>query len=387
MEPADQYAYLKTEIKTRDTSLQAKGVELHFKDTLLQSKDAVIEAKNAVIHAIDAEMQRLQAELAAAKRVDGGKRSGGHSRDGGRKQRTASPDLSGLNAQYGSKHRAVNPDPDGPAPVPLLAQQQQVHFIHLLPPFLLLCLPILSAIPPPQVQACADEAERLLEAGQYAAAAEQLLRAIGMGHLPSRALMAWLLFWGREGIARDEDGALKLAKDGARMGCEHCQGVLAFCIHNDEWYKVGDMYVMRDDVPAQEQLALSLALQSSERGSRYGHYVLGKLFTQADGNIADRTLALWQQAADQGLDAAQLEMGDSVYSNGTGNTDEDPEALRWFQLAAAQGLPRALFMVAFCHELGHGVSEDKAEALIWYKRAAAAGVTRAARCVQKLGAQ
>jgi len=145
MEPADQNAYLKTEIKTRDAALQAKDVELHFKDTLLQSKDDIIEAKNAVIHAIDAELQRLQAK---AKRVDGGKRSGGHSRDGGRKQRTASPDLSGLNARYGSDDQAVNPDPAGPAPVPLLAQQQQVHFIHLLPPFLLLCHPILSAPPP-----------------------------------------------------------------------------------------------------------------------------------------------------------------------------------------------------------------------------------------------
>ena len=151
MEPADQNAYLKTEIKTRDAALQAKDLELHLKDTLLQSKDDIIEAKNAVIHAMilqNADMQRLQAELAAARRVDGGKRSGGHYRDGGRKQRTASPDLSGLNARYGINDRAVNLDPAGPAPVPLLAQQQQVHFIHLLPPFLLLCHPILSAPPP-----------------------------------------------------------------------------------------------------------------------------------------------------------------------------------------------------------------------------------------------
>ncbi len=38
----------------------------------------------------------------------------------------------------------------------------------------------------------------------------------------------------------------------------------------------------------------------SESGSRYGHYVLGTLY---DGNVAERTLSLWQQAADQGLDA------------------------------------------------------------------------------------
>lgn len=168
MEPADQYVYLKTEIKARDAALQAKNVELDLKDKLLQSKDAVIEAKNAVIHAIDAEMQRLQAESAAAnciknkKRVDRGKRLGGHSRDGGRKHRAASTDpadpsfrpysqplleLSGLNIRYGSKHRAVHPDPADPAFAPLLAQQPQVHFIHLLPPFLLSCHPIFVSPP------------------------------------------------------------------------------------------------------------------------------------------------------------------------------------------------------------------------------------------------
>ena len=47
------------------------------------------------------------------------------------------------------------------------------------------------------------------------------------------------------------------------------------------------------------------------------------------------TLSLWQQAADQGLEAAQMEMGHSLYSNGTGNLDDYPEALRLFRLAAA----------------------------------------------------
>jgi len=52
--------------------------------------------------------------------------------------------------------------------------------------------------PPHQAQACADEAERLLAAGQCAAAAEQLKRAIDQGHLASRAHYACMLFEGRE---------------------------------------------------------------------------------------------------------------------------------------------------------------------------------------------
>ena len=243
-----------------------------------------------------------------------------------------------------------------------------------------------SPPPPPQVQACADEAERLLEAGQYAAAAEQLLRAIGMGHSPSRALMAWLLIWGRDGIARDQGRALKLVEEGVKMGCKHCQGVQAFCMHHDVDCEVGGILVIRDD-PEQNKLALELALQSSQSYSRYGQFVLGEIFTQQDGNIGDRILALWQQAADQGLDEAQMQMGHSLYSNGTGNPDDFPEALRLYKLAAAQGHPNSIFCVGYMYELGHGVAADTDEALVWYKRAVAAGHARAAVCVQKLGAQ
>ena len=235
------------------------------------------------------------------------------------------------------------------------------------------------------MQACVDEAERLLAAGQYAAAAVHLQRAIGMGHLPSRALMAWLLVWGREGIAKDKGRALDLVKEGVRMGCNHCQGVLAFCIHHDDHFdKVGDVYVMRDDVPEKEQLALELALQSSQRDSSYGHYMLGELYSCLDGNITDRSLHLWKQAADQGLDAAVMEMGQSLYMNGIGELNHRPEALRLFQLAADQGHPGSLFLVGWMHELGHGVPADTVEAIVWYKRAAAAGHNRAAMCVLNL---
>jgi len=238
---------------------------------------------------------------------------------------------------------------------------------------------------PLQVQACADEAERLLAAGQYADAAEHLLRAIGMGHLPSRALMAWLLVWGRKGIAKDTGRALDLAKEGVRMGCNHCRGVQALCIYHDGGFvRVGEREVMRDDVAEKEQLALELVLQSSQSGSRYGHYVLGELYSCLDGDRTDRALLLLKQAADQGLDEAVMQMGYELYMNGMGSLTDRPEALRLFQLAADQGHPGSLFAVGYMHELGHGVPADDVEAIVWYKRAAAAGHNRAATCVQKL---
>ncbi len=52
----------------------------------------------------------------------------------------------------------------------------------------------------------------------------------------------------------------------------------------------------------------------------------------------------------------------------------EAEALRLYQLAAAQGDPYALYAVAECHELGLlGVTADVAEAIRLYRRSQAAG--------------
>ncbi len=69
----------------------------------------------------------------------------------------------------------------------------------------------------------------LVSTGQCATVMVHLNRAIIRGHLPSRALKAWLLIDGREGVAQDWNGAFELVEEGARLGCHHCQGVMARC--------------------------------------------------------------------------------------------------------------------------------------------------------------
>jgi TPR repeat protein len=96
------------------------------------------------------------------------------------------------------------------------------------------------------------------------------------------------------------------------------------------------------------------------------------------------SLASFQLAAEQNLDAAQVQIGKSLYQNGQCPLHY-AEALRWFQLAATQGDPDALFLVGYMHELGHGMPADNVTAIRWYKRAAAAGQLRAAHCLQKFG--
>jgi len=222
----------------------------------------------------------------------------------------------------------------------------------------------------------AKEAEELCASGQCAAALVPLQRAIEFGHLPSRALKAWLHIEGREGVALDHKEAFELAEEGASFGCQQCQGVLAYCY----W---GGYGCARNHV-----ISLELARESSGRGSRYGQHTLGGLhYCGIEGLSQDcaQALAFLRLSAAQGLDAAQYSLG-RMCSSGWGVAQDLAEALRLSRLAAAQGHRDALFMVAYCHEEGQGVTADMAEAIRWYKRAQAAGSNGAARKLRILGA-
>jgi len=226
----------------------------------------------------------------------------------------------------------------------------------------------------------AKEAEELCASGQCAAALAPLQRAIHMGHLPSRALKAWLLIDGREGIAEDQNETFDLAEEGARWGCHHCKGVLAYC------YWGG--YGCDEDKAA----SLKFARESSSSGSKYGQYVLGWSHQKGGGGVAvdyARAVAFYRLAAAQGLDEAQYELGDMYrharIRHGCGVAEDHAEALRLYQLAAAQGYAQALFMVAYCRD--RHSSETNAEAIRCYMRAHAAGHPLAAAEVRRLRAE
>jgi TPR repeat protein len=226
------------------------------------------------------------------------------------------------------------------------------------------------------------EADELCASGQYAAAAVALKLAVDLGHFPSRALKAWLLVNGREGVAKDEEFGFELAEEGARLGCHHCQGVVALCY----WRGCG---CERDAARS-----LELARESSGRGSRYGQLVLGSFYSNDAAFYNDRAgvlaledyaqaAAFYRLAAAQGLDDAQYVMG-IIYYNGFGVVGDDDEAHRWQQLAKAQGHPEALFDQAEYHDSD---LDDVAEAVRWYRRAQAAGYRRAADELRRLRAE
>jgi TPR repeat protein len=220
------------------------------------------------------------------------------------------------------------------------------------------------------------QAQALRAKGECAAAAALLEDAIGRGHVLSRADLADMLIEGREGVVQDQMKAFELVEEGTRLGCCHCQGVMARC------YSFG--------VGCSEDAAraLPLARASSAKGSKYGQVSLGFLYREGEGGVAqDYAAALVQLrlAAAQGYDDAQSDLG-WAYLHGFGVALDYAESLRWFKLAAAQGLGPALLNVGRYYENGLSVAADRAEAILWYKRAAAAGDSDAADALTRLGA-
>ena len=216
-----------------------------------------------------------------------------------------------------------------------------------------------------------NQAMSLIAYGECEAAMLYLNQTIIMDHLPSYALKACMLLKGRKGVPRNKYEAFRLVENGARLGCPHCQGVMAECY----FYSGFEIDVERTG---------KLARDSSEKGSRYGQYVLGKLIRYGkEGEELDDaqkdalTLKLYQLAAAKNLDEAQWGLG-HLYCYGNGVAVDYAEALRWYRLAAAQGNPSALSSIASCYKDGQGVTKDKAEAIRWYRLAEKEGCISAA---------
>jgi TPR repeat protein len=211
---------------------------------------------------------------------------------------------------------------------------------------------------------------------RYVADARGAQLAIHWGHLPSRALKAWMLINGSGGVTRDHKTAFELAEEGVHLGCHHCKGVISLWHRGEK--RRGMVLPWGGFGRAGEEAAvrsLQLARESSAKGSRYGQCTLDMLYSEGAGGLeTDHTqaAALFRLAAAQNLAEAQCNLG-IVYYDGCVVALDFVEALRWWQLAAAQGHPAALFFVGQCYERGHGVRKCKAAAIRFYSRVQEAG--------------
>jgi TPR repeat protein len=150
-------------------------------------------------------------------------------------------------------------------------------------------------------------------------------------------------------------------------------------IYTMEMYLRGDFPVPLNLVVA-EGLAVALLLwlrsEAAEGINLHALYGLACCYYHGAGVVRDEVEALkwFRLAANQGLAVAQDNVG-CFYARGKGGMAKDKvEALNWYHLAADQGHADAQYSVGYCYDNGKGgVAEDKVEALKWYRLAADQG--------------
>jgi len=112
-------------------------------------------------------------------------------------------------------------------------------------------------------------------------------------------------------------------------------------------------------------------MASTLNNNIYGQYLLGMCLLSGYGVTKDteKALSLIQTAAERGLVAAQMRLGE-VYHIGTEVEQDLKQALVWYQNAASQGSVKSQFQVGVMYEFGEGVVRNFEKAAMWYRKAA-----------------
>ena len=116
----------------------------------------------------------------------------------------------------------------------------------------------------------------------------------------------------------------------------------------------------------------------AETGHAKSQQRLGYLNETGSGVPKDNLEAMkwYKLAAAQGLPAAQYSVG-NMYDSGTGVSRNYSEALKWYRLAANQSYAMAQFHLGMMYQDGTGVQANKFEAFKWFELAAAQGNVKA----------
>ena len=80
----------------------------------------------------------------------------------------------------------------------------------------------------------------------------------------------------------------------------------------------------------------------------------------------------WRLAADQGIAQAQGNLG-VMYRRGQGVPQDYKEAVKWYRLAADQGKAKAQTNLGVMYEYGNSVLQDNVMAHMWYNIGSANG--------------
>jgi TPR repeat protein len=202
-------------------------------------------------------------------------------------------------------------------------------------------------------------------AGSMNAGLEMLERAIEKGESRAMAILGVLKIAGLPGVPRNNAAGRELLERAVDAGDAAAARVLAEC------FITGSIGVVD---PGRAEKYLRLA---SQRGDARATYRLGEMLQMGLGLPKNELEGerLIAQAANEGFDEAQAMLGVlrmMPYSHGL--TDDPSEALQWFERAAAQYEPHAMFYLGmFYMEYGSRIGRlDAARAVDLFARCARA---------------
>ena len=166
---------------------------------------------------------------------------------------------------------------------------------------------------------------------------------------------------GEDGLPRDDVKAVEWYRKAANQNFAKAE------------VNLGDMYFSGRGGLLQSYLdALSWYLKAAQQDAPDAQYRLGFMYEKGIGTLRDtaKAVQLYRSAAEHGYPEAQNLMGTLCATGTDGVTQDDKQALDWFQKAASQGLAKAEKNLGDMYFFGHGIDKDYAQALTWYTKAA-----------------
>ena len=161
---------------------------------------------------------------------------------------------------------------------------------------------------------------------------------------------------------------------------------LAEAGNTDAQYNLGAMYDCSNclGMPTDHDQAISLFHKSAEAGNATAQFKLGDIYGSGRGVPQNCTEAAkwYRRLVEQGVlsgavqGAIQYDLARMYYCGGGAlkdTTPNYPEAMKWFQNAAASGNAQAFSMIGLMYEKGNGVEQNYIEAVKWYRKAAERG--------------
>jgi uncharacterized protein len=143
--------------------------------------------------------------------------------------------------------------------------------------------------------------------------------------------------------------------------------VLARAGNAEASYHLGMLYNNGTGVARDNDRALALFRAAAEAGDPLGAYKLGCYYAGQFGVIEpneDQALRYKLIAAEAGYSLAQLDVAILYYVRGS-----HVQALRWFEAAARQGQPQALYNLSVMYRDGQGTAPSRARTYAFFRLA------------------